>query len=240
MKLVGEESLMKTGLAEKGCMLIPAYKEGERIAEVVDDVLKVCPNVVVVDDGSPDDTAEVAENAGATVLVQEVNQGKGAALNRGFEYAREKGYEFVVTLDGDGQHAAADIPAFIDAYAEGMPVIIGNRMSDTATMPLIRRLTNQFMSWLLSRKMGQRVPDTQNGFRLYKTDVIPKMQTGSQRFAAESEILLELAANGVRMGAVPIKVIYRDEKSKINPVKDTWRFFKMLRSWESVRETQKG
>lgn len=231
---------MKTGLAEKGCMLIPAYKEGERIAEVVDDVLKVCPNVVVVDDGSPDDTAEVAENAGATVLVQEVNQGKGAALNRGFEYAREKGYEFVVTLDGDGQHAAADIPAFIDAYAEGMPVIIGNRMSDTATMPLIRRLTNQFMSWLLSRKMGQRVPDTQNGFRLYKTDVIPKMQTGSQRFAAESEILLELAANGVRMGAVPIKVIYRDEKSKINPVKDTWRFFKMLRSWESVRETQKG
>ena len=223
---------MKTDLAEKGCMLIPAYKEGERIAEVVRDVLKVCPNVVVVDDGSPDDTAEVAEKAGATVLVQEVNRGKGAALNRGFEYAREKGYEFVVTLDGDGQHAADDIPAFIDAYAQGTPVIIGNRMSDTSTMPLIRRLTNRFMSWLISRKMGQRVPDTQNGFRLYKTDVIPEMQTGSQRFAAESEILLELAANGVRMGAVPIKVIYRDEKSKINPVKDTWRFFKMLRNWE--------
>ena len=223
---------MKTDLAEKGCMLIPAYKEGERIAEVVRDVLKVCPNVVVVDDGSPDDTAEVAEKAGATVLVQEVNRGKGAALNRGFEYAREKGYEFVVTLDGDGQHAADDIPAFIDAYAQGTPVIIGNRMSDTSAMPLIRRLTNRFMSWLISRKMGQRVPDTQNGFRLYKTDVIPEMQTGSQRFAAESEILLELAANGVRMGAVPIKVIYRDEKSKINPVKDTWRFFKMLRNWE--------
>jgi len=225
---------MNEELAGKGCVLVPAYNEGERIAAVVKDVLKVCPNVVVVDDGSPDNTADAARDAGATaVLVQNPNQGKGAALNRGFEHAREMGYEFVVTVDGDGQHAADDIPAFIDAYGAGVPVIIGNRMSDTATMPFIRRLTNRFMSWLISRKMGQRVPDTQNGFRLYKTSVIPEMQTGSQRFAAESEILLELAANGVKMGAVPIQVIYRDEKSKINPVKDTWRFFKMLRSWEA-------
>ncbi len=224
---------MNKELAEKGCVLIPAYNEGKRIAAVVCDVLKVCPNVVVVDDGSPDNTADAAHAAGATaVLVQNPNQGKGAALNRGFQHAREMGYEFVVTVDGDGQHAAEDIPAFIDAYAQGVPVIIGNRMSDTATMPFIRRLTNRFMSWLISRKMGQRVPDTQNGFRLYKTSVIPEMQTGSQRFAAESEILLELAANGVKMGAVPIQVIYRDEKSKINPIKDTWRFFKMLRGWE--------
>ncbi len=227
---------MNKELAEKGCVLIPAYNEGERIAAVVRDVLKVCPNVVVVDDGSPDNTADAARGAGATaVLVQTPNQGKGAALNRGFEHAREKGYEFVVTVDGDGQHAADDIPAFVDAYAQGVPVIIGNRMSDTATMPFIRRLTNRFMSWLISRKMGQRVPDTQNGFRLYKTSVIPEMQTGSQRFAAESEILLDLAANGVEMGAVPIQVIYRDEKSKINPIKDTWRFFKMLQNWEKGR-----
>jgi len=128
--------------------------------------------------------------------------------------------------------AGFSMPARWDAYDEGVPVIIGNRMSDTATMPFIRRLTNRFMSWLISRKMGQRVPDTQNGFRLYKTSVIPEMQTGAQRFAAESEILLELAANGVKMGAVPIQVIYRDEKSKINPIKDTWLFFKMLRGWE--------
>jgi len=231
---------MRHELAEKGCVLIPAYNEGERIAAVVRDVLEVCPNVIVVDDGSPDNTADVARDAGATVvLVQNPNQGKGAALNRGFEHARQQGYEFVVTIDGDGQHATDDIPAFIDAYAQGIPVVIGNRMSDTATMPFVRRLTNRFMSWLISRKMGQRVPDTQNGFRLYKTSVIPEMQTGSQRFAAESEILLELASNGVKVGAVPIKVIYRDEKSKINPIKDTYRFFKMLRDWEQRNKGEK-
>lgn len=227
---------MKNELAAKGCVLIPAYNEGKRIADVVRDVLSVCPNVVVVDDGSPDDTAEQARSAGATeVLVQNPNQGKGAALNRGFEHARKKGYEFVVTIDGDGQHAADDIPAFIDAYGEGVRVIIGNRMSDTATMPLVRRWTNRFMSRLISRKMGQFVPDTQNGFRLYKTEVIPQIKTESQRFAAESEILLELAAEGVKMGSVPVKVIYRDEKSKINPFRDTYRFFKMLRDWEKKR-----
>ncbi len=224
---------MDLELAKKGCALIPAYNEGQRVAPVIRAVAAVCPHVIVVDDGSPDDTADVARAAGATVLVHEVNKGKGAALNTGFTHAREQGYEFVVTLDADGQHAADDIPGFIEAYAEtGVPVIIGNRMADTATMPLIRRWTNQFMSWLLSRKMGQRVPDTQNGFRLYRTDIIPELPTGSQRFAAESEILLELAARGVKMGAVPIKVIYGDEKSKIHPIRDTVRFFDMLKEYD--------
>ncbi len=230
---------MNRELAEKGCALIPAYNEGQRIGAVVRDVAAVCPNVVVVDDGSPDDTADVARAAGATVLVHEVNKGKGAGLNTGFQHAREKGYEFVVTLDGDGQHAAGDIPAFIEAYAEtGVPVIIGNRMADTATMPLIRRWTNRFMSWLLTRKMGQHVPDTQNGFRLYRTDVIPEMRVGTQGFSAESEILLELGARGVKMGTVPIQVIYGDEKSKIHPFRDTICFFNMLKAYD--RRVQKS
>lgn len=220
-------------LIEKGCALIPAYNEGQRIAAVVRDVQAVCPNVVVVDDGSPDDTAAVAEAAGATVLVHAVNSGKGAALNTGFQHAREQGYTFVVTMDGDGQHAASDIPSFVEMFSKGdVSVVIGNRMSDTATMPLIRRFTNRFMSWLLSRRMGQFVPDTQNGFRLYQTDVIPEMRVGASGFAAESEILLELAERGVKMGAVPIQVIYGDEKSKIHPFRDTLKFFGMLRAYD--------
>ena len=214
-------------------MLIPGYNEAERIGPVVRSVSAYCPNVVVVDDGSSDETAEVARAAGATVLVQPHNMGKGKALERGFEYAREKGFEFVITMDGDGQHAAEDIPGFIEAYAAGeFPVIIGNRMANPETMPLVRRLTNRFMSRLLSRKMGQAVPDTQNGFRLYKTDVIPALRVDAGGFAAESEVLLELAARNVKIGSVPIQVIYRDEKSKINPVRDTWRFFRMLRQWK--------
>ncbi len=225
-------------VAKTGCVLIPAYNEGTRIAAVVRDVLAFCPNVVVVDDGSSDDTAAVAKAVGATVVVHEVNCGKGAALNTGFQHAREQGYTFVITMDGDGQHAADDIPGFIDVYEKHeVAVVIGNRMANADVMPLIRRLTNRFMSVLLSRKMGQFVPDTQNGFRLYQTDVIPEMRVGTQGFSAESEILLELAARKVKIGAVPIKVIYGDETSKIHPFKDTIRFFRMLREYD--RRVQK-
>ena len=230
---------MQQNTAKNGCILIPAYNEEPRIAQVIQSVKPHCPNIVVVDDGSQDDTARVAEVAGATVLIQPENRGKGAALERGFQYAREKRFDFVITMDGDGQHPAEDIPGFIKAYAAGeAPVIIGNRMDNPVSMPFVRRLTNRFMSWLLSRKLGQQVPDTQNGFRLYKTDIIPALPIEASRFAAESEILLELANRGIKIGSAPVQVIYRDEKSKINPIKDTWRFFKMLRNWKTSSDKQ--
>lgn len=223
--------------ATDGFVLIPAYHEGGRIGAVVREVLPFCARVVVVDDGSADDTAAAAREAGATVLVHACNQGKGAALQTGFDYAREQGAAFVLTMDGDGQHAPADIPGFLAAFARGdAKVLIGNRMEDPKAMPFVRRMTNRFMSWLLSRKMGQRVPDTQNGFRLYRTDVLPDMSGGEARFAAESEILLILARHGVRIGSVPVRIIYGDERSKIRPVRDTLRFIRMLRAIERKGE----
>jgi glycosyltransferase involved in cell wall biosynthesis len=214
---------------KKFCVIVPGYREQCRIGKVVEGVRRYCRNVVVVDDGSPDDTAKEAEAAGAVVVKHATNLGKGVALNTGFKYARENGYEFLITMDGDGQHDPADIPGFVETYTKtGTPVLIGNRMDDPHTMPLVRRLTNQFMSWLLSRQMGQRVPDTQSGYRLFKCDVLADISVQSERFAAESEILLALSERGVKIGAVPIKIIYRDEKSKINPVRDTMRFIKML------------
>jgi len=216
-----------------GFVLIPAYQEGSRIGAVVREVLPFCPRIVVVDDGSADDTAGAARAAGATVLVHAQNKGKGAALQTGFDYAREQGATFVLTMDGDGQHAPADIPGFLEAFARGdAPVLVGDRMEDPKAMPFVRRMTNRFMSWLLSRKMGQRVPDTQNGFRLYRTDVLPDMSGGDARFAAESEILLILSRRGVRIGSVPVRIIYGDERSKIRPVRDTLRFFRMLRAFD--------
>jgi len=212
------------------CVVVPAYREAGRIGVVVRGILPHCPRVIVVDDGSGDATAEEARRAGAEVLVHELNRGKGAALETAFSHAMAQGFEFLITMDADGQHAAEDIPAFLDAYRQqNVPVIIGNRMADPRSMPLIRKLTNRFMSWLLSREMGQRVPDTQNGYRLYRCDVLDSVQVSSARFAAESEILLELAARGVHMGSVPIQVIYRDEKSKISPLRDAIRFLRMLR-----------
>lgn len=224
-------------LKERICVVIPAYREEKRIGEVVRAAQKHVKDVIVVDDGSPDQTAVEARKAGAAVVIHEVNKGKGVALNTGFEYAREHGFQVVVVMDGDGQHDTEDIPRFIEAYMRtGIPVLIGNRMADKSNMPVLRRLTNMFMSWLLSRQMRQYVPDTQCGYRLYKLEIIPFVSTEAERFAAESEILLHIAARGLRMDAVPIRAVYRDEKSKINPFRDTFRFFSMLHRYRKKKQ----
>ena len=233
--------MSKTG-ADRFCVVVPAYEEGGRIGDVVRGIREHCRHVIVVDDGSSDGTADEARQAGAVVRRHETNRGKGAALDTAFLLARQQGFECVITMDADGQHAPSDIPAFMAAYdTTGVPVLIGNRMADPRGMPLVRKLTNRFMSHLLSREMGQRVPDTQNGYRLYRSDVLECVSVASGRYAAESEILLELAAAGVRMGAVPVQVIYGNERSKINPVKDTIRFFGMLKRYRRHRkESEKG
>jgi glycosyltransferase involved in cell wall biosynthesis len=213
----------------RACAVVPAFREEKRIGDVVRRIREYCPDVLVIDDGSGDGTAAAAEQAGAIVLRHAVNQGKGAALNTGFRHAREQKYEVVLTLDADGQHDPAEIPKFLEAYRRtGIPVLIGSRMAEVEGMPWVRRLTNRFMSGLLSRMMGQYVADTQCGYRLYRCDILPFVSAGSQRFAAESEILLRLAQRGVRMDSVRIRTIYGDEKSKIHPGADTVRFFSML------------
>lgn len=214
------------------CAVIPAYNEAGRIGSVVRRVKARLADVLVVDDGSADGTADEAGQAGAEVLRLSPNQGKGKALAAGFAHATGKGFECVITLDADGQHDPDDIPVFIAEYEKsGTPVLVGSRMADPRGMPLVRKLTNRFMSRLLSWRMGVAVPDTQSGYRLYRCDRIPRVSI-SARYAAESEILLRLAARGVAIGAVPIRVIYGDEKSKINPIRDTIRFFRMLREVE--------
>lgn len=217
---------------ERFCVIIPAYREGRMIGEIVRRVLKHVDSVIVVDDGSDDNTADEAKSAGAEVVVHGQNKGKGVALSTGFARAREDGFDVAVVMDGDGQHDPGDVPRFIEAYVRtGIPVLVGNRMADLAHMPLVRKLTNRFMSWLLSRQMKQYVADTQCGYRLYRLDLIPLVTTQSERFAAESEILLHLASRGIRIDAVPIKAIYGEERSKINPLMDTVRFFRMLRRY---------
>jgi glycosyltransferase involved in cell wall biosynthesis len=134
-------------------------------------------------------------------------------------------------MDGDGQHAPEDLPGFLEAYRRsGARVVVGNRMADPKTMPLVRRLTNRFMSGLLSRRMGQHVPDTQNGYRLYGREVLPiLLATVSEGFAAESEVLLDLSEAGESIASAPTRIIYGDERSKIRPVQDTIKFFSMLK-----------
>jgi len=222
----------------KTCILIPAYMESTRIKPVIEETLDYCPNVIVIDDGSADETDLVAAVAGAIVLEHVHNQGKGVALQTGFDYAKKHGYDLAITLDADGQHAPSDIPAFLKAYARTQsPCFVGNRMDDIATMPRMRRFVNRTMSNLLSRVMGQYVPDTQCGYRLYHKSVFPTgpYDPTTRRFAAESEILLRLSLQGKKIGTVPIQTIYGDEKSKINPVTDTFRFFRMVHRFKKIK-----
>lgn len=225
-------------------ILIPCYKEESAIRNVATEAIQTgFGDVVVVDDGSPDKTAEEARATGAHVIVHEVNKGKGAAMVTGFAYALEKKYDAVVSIDGDGQHSPAEIINFINVLKEtNADMVIGTRMANTKGMPFIRLATNKFMSWLLSKCLGQKVSDTQNGFRLYTAKVLPLcISCSSGGFSAESEHLLQISLNGFKIAEAPTSTIYGDEKSKIRPVHDTIRFFKMLSHFHSEkRKFKKG
>ncbi len=208
-------------------VLICAYNEAQHIEAVVRSSLEQSPgNVVVVDDGSTDGTAELAELAGAHVLRNPVNLGKGASLMRGFELLRERDCDAVVVVDGDGQHDPREIPRFLDAYKRThIPILIGNRMADTAGMPFLRRWTNRFMCWVLNRLTKIYVADPPCGFRFYRADVLPFIMSNEKRFAFEFDILIHAALRHIRVDSVRISTLYNKGgrgQSHVAPVRDAW------------------
>jgi glycosyltransferase involved in cell wall biosynthesis len=212
--------------------LIPAYLEEKHIGDVVRRTLKQLANVVVVDDGSNDRTAEEARNAGSDVIVHEQNRGKGESIKSGFRYWLEHGSTYVVILDGDGQHLPEEIERFLAAAASGIgELLIGTRMNDVREMPLLRRTVNRYMSRKISRACGQEIPDTQCGFRMVHRSIIPSLLGGTERFDYETEMLILASRAGCRIASVPISTVYSDEVSSIHPVRDTLRFFKLMRRY---------
>jgi glycosyltransferase involved in cell wall biosynthesis len=197
--------------------LIPAYQEGPRIAAVVTAASKVLP-VVVVDDGSTDDTAALAEAAGATVLRQLPNAGKGVALRAGFRYALDRGAPAVVTLDADGQHDPAEIPLFLAAFASSRPeLVVGKRQF--AQMPPIRRISNTIGGWAVSAAVGRAVPDNQSGFRLVGRTLMRRLlESDEAGFEFEVEMIARCIALGLPIEWVPIRTIYAGEPSHIRPL----------------------
>ncbi|MEK6727346.1 MAG: glycosyltransferase family 2 protein [Candidatus Omnitrophota bacterium] len=215
----------------KTCVIIPTYNESKDIARLVAEVKKQGLEVIVIDDGSIDNTAGIAKESGATVLKNEPNQGKGASLIKGFNYALDCGCEAVITMDGDGQHLPADIPYFMRlAEYSDSGIIIGNRMQKIKNMPLERQIINRIMSWLISLMTKQKIPDSQCGFRLIKKDVLKKVSLSTSKYETESEILIRGSSLGFKIESVPIKAIYLGKKSSINPVVDTLRFIKFILS----------
>ena len=213
----------------KPVVIIPTHNEASSIRDLVARIRGQRLDVVVIDDGSTDDTAKIAQDCRAIVLKNSHNIGKGASLIKGFDYALSHGYDAVLTMDGDGQHLAEDIPAFMAAAAAPRyGIIIGNRMSRVGNMPLIRIMTNTFMSWIISCIARQRIPDSQCGFRLISTDVLKKIKLHTHNFEMESEMLIEASREGFVITSIPVQTVYNNERSHIHPVRDTIRFFKYL------------
>lgn len=209
--------------------IIPAFREGGRVGGVVRRLRAVLPEVLVVDDGSPDATAREAREAGARVIVHDRNRGKGGALRTGFAWALASGADPVLTLDADGQHIPEEAPRLLAcAEATGADVVVGARRMDPREMPFVRRWTNRTMSAVLSMAAGCRLGDTQSGFRLFRAKVLRGVSVTTEGFDLESEILVRAARRGFRIRETEVSTVYGDEKSKIRPVKDTLRFLALL------------
>jgi glycosyltransferase involved in cell wall biosynthesis len=206
--------------------LIPAYEEGPRIASVVERTRAHLP-VVVVDDGSTDDTAARAEAAGATVLRQVPNAGKGAALRAGFRYALERGAPAVVTLDADGQHDPDEIPAFLAAYEADRPeLVVGCR--DFAEMPPLRRLSNTLGTWVFSAAVGRHIADNQSGYRLIGSRLMAALLDSDESgFEFEVEMIARCIALDLPMAEVPIRTIYAGEPSHIRNAEHVGEFLRV-------------
>ena len=215
--------------------VIPAYQAAATLDAVVRKTAAHLP-VLVADDGSTDETAEVAAAAGAEVLRQTPNQGKGAALRMGFRGALDGGAQAVVTLDAYGQHDPASIPAFLEAWhSQHSPLVIGQR--DFGQMPLSRRLANELGTTVFSWAVGQHIPDNQSGFRLIASPLLPRLlDSGEAGFEFEVEMITLAIRAGLEIDWVPIPTIYEDQGSHIRPIAHVTSFLRV--AWAARRSVR--
>ena len=208
------------------CALIPAFDEAAHIDEVVRGAAKHVHAVVLIDDGSRDGTAEIAQSAGAICLRSETNSGKASALRMGIDYALGREFTHVLFFDGDGQHDSEDIPSLTRAAGEtGADLVIGTRSFDRDRMPRPRYYSNTVGSKLASWLVGQEIKDSQCGFRLARLDALRRMKLRGRKYELEMEILIKVARAGGSIVHVPVHTVYDhgQARSKMNPVRDTVR-----------------
>ncbi len=213
--------------------LIPCKNLEGVVGEVVKKVFDLGAgiDVLVIDDGSTDGTSRAARDAGAFVVAHSKNLGKGAALKTGFRYALDHGYDAVITMDGDGQHDPASIPFFIETFERTeADMVVGSRMHDVGEMPGLRIWTNRTTSRVVSLLARTNIPDSQSGFRMIGAKLLRSIvgDLVTSRYDMESEILIRAGRRGFRIESTPIRSIYTDEVSHINPVVDTLRFLGLV------------
>jgi len=237
--------MTETDIRSQTAAVIPAYQDEKHIGDIARRTRERLDHVLVIDDGSTDKTAQRAREAGAEVIVHDQNQGKGEAIKTGLSHwlgaanpsgsGQDRQITWVVLLDSDGQHLPEEIDRFLLAAASvTQPTFfIGNRMGDVARMPFVRRVVNRYMSSEISRVCGQKIPDTQCGYRMLDRQLIPDMLGGAHRYEYETEALIIASRKGYRIESVPITTVYTDQVSKIHPARDSLRFFKLMRRYKA-------
>lgn len=211
----------------RALILIPAFNESQRILPVLSEARQFY-EVLVIDDGSSDNTSEIAEKAGALVIHQVPNQGKGSALRMGFQHALESGYQVAITIDADGQHKPSEIPQFIDTYNQNLAdLIIGAR--DFTQIPIIRRIANSLGRITFSWAVGQNIPDNQSGYRLISRRLMDELLASKETgFEFEVEMIKICIKNNFSLDWVPIQTIYEGETSHISPLKHVGNFLRLV------------
>ena len=212
----------------KYCVIIPSYNNSGTLADVVERALKVCPYVIVVNDGSTDNTATVLCGLDVTVLNHEHNQGKGKALKTGLRYAVGKGFTHAVTIDSDGQHFPEDIRVLMEASAEHPEnLIVGCRNLTSENMPRGNTFANRFSNFWFRLQTAQKLDDTQSGFRIYPLDGLHGMGLVTSRYEAELELLVFAAWHGVKVQGVPVRVWYAPVGERVSHFRPFWDFFRI-------------
>jgi len=217
-------------------VIIPAYNEARTLKDVVSGIREILPNtqIIVVNDGSTDETGKIAKSCVTEVIEHPKNLGKGTALANGFKVALEKGAQWIATIDGDGQHEPSYLLDLLKPVISGqVDVVVGSRMGNLNKMPAIRVLSNKITSMFVSwRAGGKRIEDSQCGFRVFKSHVLRNIKTSSSGFQTESEILIRAGMQGYKIVSVPIPTIYNfSNSSSIKHFSDTIKFvFLIIRS----------
>ncbi len=209
--------------------LVPAYRCSGTVGGVIRNLRAHVGEILVVDDGSRDGTADEARAAGARVLERPENGGKGCALRDGLADLLARAFTHVAFVDADGQHDPDDLPALLSAARSGADFVVGSRLKDPATMPAKNFWANTIGDKVLSRMTGLPIEDGQSGYRVIATRLLRRLRLRANRYSIENEILIKAAPHVERFATVPVKTIYGPARSHYRPFRDTW-----VTSWLSV------
>lgn len=211
---IGEEKFERL----RACVIIPTYNNEKTLRGVITDVLNYTHHVIVINDGSTDHTLSILQSFPAVQLISYIkNVGKGWALRKAFAYASEKGYQYAITIDSDGQHFARDLPAFLEKLeAAGDAIIIGTRNMEQESVPGGSSFGNRFSNFWFRLETGINCPDTQSGYRLYPLNLLKAMRFFTRKYEFEIEVLVRSAWSGIKVMAVPVSVYYAPKETRVS------------------------